>query len=407
MQRLGGAAIHMQQALDKIIWVIGNGEILDHMSGIPALPVFDDRVISFLDNLSRIILADKEARKFPDVVAYAFWIRKASLIPLKEKYSNGVQKIGRGIVFHIAPSNIPVQFAVSLAYALIAGNASVIRISNKRFQQVGIICDCIKQVFLECGDFLEDYICVVRYSHDEGITQAFSDICDVRVIWGGDDTIKTIRQCPVQPRCIDLGFADRYSLCVIDSDVYMGLEHEIVAKDFYNDTYFNDQNACSSPRLVVWTGNKIEEAKEEFWNALEEVVLDKYKMEAIMSSEKLLRTAICASVHSGIRQIKKNNYIVRVELPEMYEDIMEYKGTCGYFFEYEAEDLQEIIPMLKKECQTITYIGEVEKRLRQLIYENGVRGVDRIVPIGYGSHISLVWDGIDLLDIMSRKIGNS
>ena len=90
----------------------------------------------------------------------------------------------------------------------------------------------------------------------------------------------------------------------------------------------------------------------------------------------------------------------------LYEDIMEHKGNCGYFFEYSAISLEEIVPILKKECQTITYIGNLEASLRELIEENGVRGVDRIVPVGHAGDITFVWDGMDLPNILSRQISN-
>jgi hypothetical protein len=50
-------------------------------------------------------------------------------------------------------------------------------------------------------------------------------------------------------------FPDRYSIAVIDADSYLiHPEKKQLAQAFYNDTLLNDQNACSSPSLVVWTG---------------------------------------------------------------------------------------------------------------------------------------------------------
>ena len=37
------------------------------------------------------------------------------------------------------------------------------------------------------------------------------------------------------------------------------------AEDFYNDTFFSDQNACTSPRIIIWTGSSREQAKQIFW----------------------------------------------------------------------------------------------------------------------------------------------
>lgn len=100
-----------------------------------------------------------------------------------------------------------------------------------------------------------------------------SSLCDVRVIWGGDATIKEIRRAALLPRATEITFADRYSLAVIDADYYLEYgEYERVAQDFYNDTYLSDQNACTSPRVIIWYGNNKEKAKEKFWDELETLV---------------------------------------------------------------------------------------------------------------------------------------
>ena len=397
----------MRQVFDSMRFLVGNGEILEQMENVRALPLFSDKALHFLDCLSRRLMQSREAKKYPDVIAYAFWIRRTSLERVRNQYRSDAQKMGRGVAFQIAPSNIPVQFAVSMTYALTAGNASIVRISDKRFEQVDVICGAVRSVLEDSCPEMAPYLCVVRYPHSDEITQALTDMCDVRMIWGGNRTIANIRKATISARCMDLGFADRYSMAVFDSDDYLKKDAMVLAEDFYNDTYFSDQNACSSPRLIVWTGGKISEAKERFWEALERVVSGKYRMDPICSSDKLLKTAVCSAKHPGIREVKKNNLLVRIELPSLYDDIMDYKGNCGYFFEYDTDDLREIVPILKKDCQTIACIGDVESELRELINDNGVRGVDRIVPVGHAADIAFVWDGLDLPNLLSRQIGNA
>ena len=73
-------------------------------------------------------------------MTFAFWCRKANLVRLKEQCTDTIGRIGKGIVFHIAPSNVPVNFAFSLAFGLLAGNGNVVRVSDKQFEQVSIIC---------------------------------------------------------------------------------------------------------------------------------------------------------------------------------------------------------------------------------------------------------------------------
>lgn len=393
----------MQQIVKRLRYLVGDEKVLENIASVPALPLFSELVMDFFDKLSPKLLA-KEFRQYSDVIAYGFWLRRASLEQMKGRYEKSAQRLGRGLAFHIAPGNIPVQFAVSLAYALLAGNASVVRVSSKEFPQVDIICKTIKEVVAESCPRIAPYICIARYGHDDSITEKFSAMCDVRLIWGGDRTVNDIRRAKVSPRCLDLGFADRYSLAVIRADEYLQMDHEHIARDFYNDTYFSDQNACSSPRLVVWTGENIPEAKKVFWRKLKDMVDERYEMNEIASSDKLLNTALCAAAYEGVREIKEDNTLVRLELPKLYPDIMRYKGNCGYFMEFNADNLEEIVPILKKECQTIVCIGSIEEELRQIISQHGVRGVDRLVPVGHGMDISLVWDGIDMPLALSRCI---
>lgn len=406
MRKLGGAVIHMQQEFKSVTYLVGNRNILKYVENVPALPVFSDKALNFLSCLSKTLLRRSSAKKHGDIIAFAFWIRRVSLEKFREKYKGEMQRVGRGVAFQIAPSNIPVQFAVSMTYALVAGNASMVRVSSKNFEQIKIICDAINYVIEEHYPNMASYICIIRYNHDDSISKWLSGICDIRMVWGGDSTITTIRKMPTRPRCVDIGFADRYSLAVIDSDEYLKKDKVILATDFYNDTYYTDQNACSSTRLVVWIGERIEEAKKIFWEALEEEVLKKYEMNAISGSEKLLNTAVCAANHPGIREVRNNNMIVRVELPNLYDDILDYKGNSGYFFEYSTNNLENIVPLLKKECQTITYVGHVDGELRKIISSFGVRGVDRIVSMGHSMDLSFTWDGYDLPVILSRQISN-
>lgn len=397
----------MRQIFNKIKYLVGSREVLEHMEHAQVLPLFSEEALAFLDCLSKRLMQSSEAKKHPDVIAYAFWIRKEYLERTGRRYRTKAQRLGRGIAFQIAPSNIPVQFAVSMTYALTAGNSSIIRISDKKFEQTTIICEAIRSILADVYPNMASYICVIQYEHNDEITQALTDLCDIRMIWGGNRSIAAIRKSAIRARCLDFGFADRYSIAVIDSDEYLKKDAVLLARDFYNDTYFSDQNACSSPRLVIWTGNSISRAKEKFWKELGALVSRKYHMDPICSSEKSLKTAVCAAKYPGIKEVKSDNLLVRVELPSLYDDIMEFKGNCGYFFECNLESLEEIVPIMKKDCQTITYVGEIEEELRRIISDNGVKGVDRIVPVGHAADISFVWDGLDLPNVLSRQIGNS
>lgn len=394
----------MQTNSNELIFLVGDSTVLQGMPSTPVLPTFSDKAVNFLAALSREILKDQRTRANVDVTSYAYWIRKASIEAVKKKHEDYKNRLGRGVAFHIAPSNVPVNFAVSMTSSILAGNCTLIRVSNKPFVQVEIICDAMNKL-LE-ADFvdLRPYFCLVRYEHNEMITQEISRLCDVRIIWGGDHTIETIRETTIPPRAIEMTFADRHSIAVIDSDEYLKANPIEIAKGFYTDTYYTDQNACSSPRLVVWTGNKVGEARTLFWDALEKLVLRDYEMKPIQAVDKYTAMCLLGMKQKGQRLVSNSNFIVRVEIDALTEELMDYKSGGGYFFEYIAKDLSEIVPVLGKQCQTVSVLGVDREIIKDLVFANGVLGVDRIVPLGQTMGLEFIWDGYKMIESMSRFV---
>ena len=389
---------------ERIEFLVGDKVILNCMKHIPALPMFSDKMTGFLADLSRKLMDDKRSRGFQDVMSYAYWIRKSSIDSAMKAHVNYDNRIGRGVSFHIAPSNVPINFAVSMTSALLAGNGVIIRVSDKDFPQVSIVCDAVNQLLQGEYSTIKGYFCIIRYPHDDEITEALSSICDVRIIWGGDETIRRIRKAELPSRAIEMTFADRYSIALIDSDYYLTQNPDEVAKGFYTDTYYSDQNACSSPRIVVWFGDSVEEARKRFWNKLSEIVKKQYDMNPIQSVDKY--DAFCNLTMSGYKAklVSKDNYIMRVELMELTEEIMDYKMGGGYFFEYRAAGLADIIPVLNKRCQTVSVLGIDKRDVRALVFDCGTRGVDRIVDLGQTMGLEFVWDGYKMIESMTRVV---
>ena len=55
------------------------------------------------------------------------------------------------------------------------------------------------------------------------MTARLSASCDVRVIWGGDGTVRTIRATPLPPHATELTFPDRSSIAAIRTAAYTEL----------------------------------------------------------------------------------------------------------------------------------------------------------------------------------------
>lgn len=402
---------------NKIKFLVGSDEIIRGAASTPALPMFSEKAVSFLSELSKELLSIPGIREHLDVMSYAYWIRKASLEKTKGEFVRAdVTRMGRGVAFHIAPSNVPVNFAVSMTSALLAGNICIIRVSNKEFEEVNIICSAIKRILNKTEyEKMKSYICIVRYEHNDEITAYLSSMCDVRIIWGGNRTIEQIRRNPIPPRAIEMCFADRHSVAIINADEYLksakdpdnGLNFvREIAKKFYTDTYYTDQNACSSPRIVVWLNrnNSIAEAKQIFWETLEKEVSERYELQPIQAVDKLSMATELSMKKDGVRLTRKGNKLFVIDLDSLTSDVMDYKMSGGYFFQYSAASLNEITPIMGKMCQTVAVFGLDKRSVVNFVLEKGVRGVDRVVDIGDTMGLEFTWDGFRMIEAMSRVI---
>lgn len=379
-------------------------EALDERPLVP----FDDEVIDELDTLSKALMKDPVSRQFPDVVTFAFFCRRGNLMKLRKHYQSPISnlqcqiRLGRGLIFHIAPSNVPVNFAYSVVAGLLAGNTNVVRVSQKQFPQVDIIVKHMREIGMK-------RLAVVRYPHESNANEVFSAMCDVRVIWGGDDTIASIRQNAIPPRAFDICFADRYSIAAINSDELttdkLNPENlKQLAERFYNDTYLFDQNACSAPHLIVWTGNHVEEAKKLFWNAVQCVAEQKYQFQDVMAVDKLTALYKQACAMPTHDEETKNNILRRVEIDALPQDIDSFRCAGGYFTEYAVQSLDEIASIVNEKYQTLAYYGFEKQDLYDFVLRNRLTGIDRIVHFGETTAFSLTWDGVNLIERMSRII---
>ena len=248
---------------DKIKVLLGDVEPTACVS-----EVYNDEVCRFADDLSKWLRKDRNALSFPDLMAVSFWCRKGNIEKMRNEFDDGKIHIGRGLIFHITPSNVPVNFIFSYFFGLLSGNSNIVRVPSKEFPQVDILCTAVKEI-LENDDYINirKSTRFVTYERDKEINDYYSGICDGRVIWGGDNTIKALRESPIKPKAVEVVFADRYSFGVIQSErVVSASDEEItsLAHGFYNDTYLMDQNACSTPHCIFWLGNQVREASEIF-----------------------------------------------------------------------------------------------------------------------------------------------
>lgn len=390
----------------------GEAEYLFGTEAISILPMrpFEEQICHFLDALSKALRDDREAMRYPDIITFAFWIRKANLCRLKGRFCGEEMRLGKGMIFHIAPSNVPVNFAYTLVFGLLSGNSNIVRASARHFIQTDIICRVMRELTAEEPfSWVFRQNAVVCYDREAvGLTERFSDECDVRVIWGGDHTIREIRRFALQPRSTELTFADRYSFGVIRAQAVLDAsdtELTDLAGKFYNDTYLMDQNACSTPHLICWLGEKetAENAAALFWRYVYQRARQ-YQMEEIKASEKY--TILCEMGAAGhIADVKRyENYLYVARVTSLPDDICILRGKFGLFYEYCCAGMDELTGRVGKRVQTCAVYGVDRRDIADWVVKNHMAGVDRIVSFGETLDIDMIWDGYDVVRELSRCV---
>jgi hypothetical protein len=371
MQRSGGAVILMKN--NRIEYLFGK----ETLSICPQTP-YSNKICNFLDELSKALRSDAEAGKYPDIMAFAFWIRKGNILKLKKVNDSGKIYLGKGMVYHIAPSNIPVNFAYTFVFGMLAGNSNVVKASSKRFAQTQIICRVMKEL-AKRDEFVwvEECNQVVIYEREE---EEFTEIT----------------------------FADRYSFGIINADIFLETSEEKVTElvnGFYNDTYLMDQNACSAPHLILWQGTEenIIKAKKIFWNKVYTRALS-YEIEYMKASDKYVM--LCEMAAKGIikKTQKFENILYVAELSKLPENLSTLRGKFGLFYEYSISSLEELSEKINRKVQTCAVFGVDSREVGSWVQKDHIQGIDRVVPFGKTLDIGVFWDGYDVIGALSRCI---
>ena len=393
-------------------------DMLQSMRAAPAWQPFDSRAVEFVKRFSQKLLTAAGIRQHPELAALGHWFRGANLHQLAQKYPNDTGDalvLGRGLAFHVAPSNVDSVFMYSWLLSLLAGNVNVVRVSQKASAAQTFLITVLAQTLSEeVGAPIRGRIVLLTYPHDDAITGVLSEACQVRIVWGGDVTVRALRAVPLRPTATEICFPDRFSACAIEAEALLALDEPalaLLASRFYNDAFWFAQQACSSPRLVAWVGSpeRIDAARARFWLALE----DELVRRPPENSEAMSMTRVTATFEYACAALARPDGAVgltsgqplRLSLERpLNEAVKALHCGNGVFLELRMPELLELADHLSDKEQTLAVHGFSRAQLKGLVRALPARAVDRITPIGEALSFAPVWDGQDLISVFSRKL---
>lgn len=372
---------------------------------------FSEKRIEFVNELSKKILKSKEYRHMADLITFGYWCRKANLNRIRKNYDDINDRVGLGVVLHITPNNVPVNFAFSFIFSFLSGNSNMVRIPSRNFEQVEAFISIFNEV-VSSNKFKEfrksNYF--LSFDRDAEVMEYLSKISDSRIIWGSDLTVEELKQVPTKERCIDVYFSERRSGSIIKAKEIINLnERDLLklSKNIFNDIFLMDQNACSSPHYFFWLGSKknISLAKKVLWKSIGALATKNYDLQPSQLFSKFTKACSDVIEIEDLNSISIDSgvlYRLDIDLKNFTTSLV--SNGSGYIYEFSIKILEDLSSRIDKRFQTLTYFGFSKIELRKFIFGSLPEGVDRIVPFGQALDMSEKWDGFDLPRKLSRFV---
>lgn len=366
-----------------------------------------EATVEVLDELSKRVLASKHARDFPDLATFAFFCRQSNVLRYLQRHEDLPHRIGLGLLTHVTPGNIPLNFAYSFAMGVLAGNQNLVRLPSTEFAQIDIALEAISSVFAdsEVQKKIGENLFFRSARGSQKLREALL-LSDGIMVWGGDETVGQIRALPKNPTCREVYFASRRSAAILDARSLLELDDSnfmAFVRGFYNDTFLVDQSACSSPSVVYWLGTEtdVAQARILLWDSMEKYVHSHWESWAPTGIRKLadlfetvtkLKRPVPISFHSNALWVTSDS------------DVRDSALRFGYFLELMVNSVSEIPPYLRPNEQTITYFGVSAELIFNDLALSVSGRIERICPVGRALDMGFDWDGKDTLPILSRHI---
>lgn len=358
------------------------------------LPCFAPVIRDFVADLSTCL--QQEGRQRPDLAAFGFWLRSRQL-EIQQVRMQGRGPVG--MVFHLVPSNVPTVAFYSWLMALLMGNPSVVRLSSRTDPVQEAMIAILHELFaLPKWQMIATRTRFIRYDHDEVVTAWLSERCRLRIIWGGDETIRQVRKIPLSPRAQEAVFPDRRSMAVLDSQWLAGLDplrwrQTLVALQ-QDCTRFNQQ-ACASPTTLCWLGTPDDALRQR----LLETLFIPFAQDPAMAMERLINS----QQNAALEEVAQLSTFPGVTLLMPKASLQLHHVGGGTVAEFVADDLADLLSQ-PWDMQTCVWVGEHREQFEDALLQVPVCRIDRVVATGQALTFGWYWDGIDLLGLCSRVL---
>jgi hypothetical protein len=385
-------------------------------------------LIEILDKLGKSFITNKKLRKIEGSNFLALWLKRKNLINMIDNNLNNIKYLDefveikenqyikaqpRGLVAHWIAGNVPTLGIFSLVQSILCKNLNILRIPEKSVDTVIPILKELNSIKIEHnnkkynGSDIVKSLSVIYYPKDNiKANEMLSKNADAKLIWGGKESVKQIKNLPAKEHCEDIIFGPKYSFGVFDKEF---LESEDITKELSRavmDIIVFDQSACSSPQVLFFEKNNKYNIKQ---------IADLIKKEFNTTAKRYPKnnqdydTAARIINARGEYLLDENKDIVLAKALDwtvlINRDIcLEEPIQSRTIFIKEINSINDIVPLITKKIQTVGIAIKNLEKTKVFCSRVTYRGVARCVKFGSMNNYESPWDGMLALSRLVRFV---
>lgn len=359
------------------------------------LPCYAPILMEFFATLSDALGHLSDA---PNARALGFFLRSRALEQAVAERQKEHSRAPRGFSFHLVPANVPMVAFHSAFASLLQGNPTLVRLSSRQLPEQQQVLDVLNRLLGQARwNSVAQRVRFVRYPHSDALTASLSRQCRSRVIWGGDATINQIRAYPLSAGALEITFADRQSLAVLDElsiRQMPGHSVQLQLKQLAQDISQFAQQSCSSPGVLVWIGSDNSLRKKIFTQ------LSEYIEPSICRASTQL-TLLQKACLDGL--IKGYDYIGNLGWGHLNSLETLPPRQDGTIYWQQFESIEQFFSQ-SIYYQTCVVVGSSREAMKEHLVSVPRIMIDRVVAPGQALAFDWLWDGVDLLSVLSRIV---
>lgn len=385
MLRLGGAVTPFPKLTEhtQLTWHVKSTRLPQKVKP------WGEAIINEVDALAQFLLKQADTKRHPEIVALGFWARKANLHKIIAEQTEKYQEKIPAKVFHIGPANVDTVFFYSFLLSLLSGNQNIVRISNRSGLLVYELLSLLRSFLKQNSDSLiANMISVLEYpAEDTSATNLLSEWADMRVIWGGDDSIAAVNA--ISPHTNQLTFPDRFSIALLKIECESQVNEAV--EGMRKDILPFRQQACSSPKAIFWF--KTPQALQTlFFRKLNNAIAKEANGFDIRDHvEQFVDCQRIVIANNVIVNALEHSQVTHLSLSLISPDLFDSHSGHGLMLSADTDTLENL-PFADK-LQTIA-VFNIPLSMQESLKANP--HVKRVTQLGSALSFHHIWDGVDL-----------